>query len=81
MDVLTQPCSVCDSPVVNTEGMPCGSLISSHLYSKEAYNVLLCCACFSRCLANLRRERLVHTMFYDVQDDLENFGRISTSER
>lgn len=45
MDVLTQPCSVCDSPTVDTEDMPCGLLISSNLYSKEAHNVLLCRAC------------------------------------
>jgi hypothetical protein len=81
MDVLNQLCGVCDSPVVNTENMPCGSLTSSRHYSKETYNVPLCWACFGRCLAGLRRERLVHTMFNDVQDDLENFGRVSTSQK
>jgi hypothetical protein len=33
-----------------------------------------------RCFADLRRDRLVHTMFYDVPDDLENFGRISAAD-
>lgn len=81
MDVLPQPCSVCDSPAVNAEGMPFGALTSSQLYPGEGYNVVLCRGCFGRCLSDLRRERMVHTMFYDVQDELENFGRVSTSQK
>lgn len=77
MSTPIQLCSVCDAPVVSTKDMPCGALVSSPLYSGDGYNVILCSGCFGRCLSGLRRERLVQTMFDDVQEDLESFGRTS----
>jgi len=77
MSTPVQLCSVCDAPVVNTKDMPCGALVSSPLYSGEGNKVVLCSGCFGRCLSGLRRERLVHTMFDDVQEELDNFGQTS----
>lgn len=77
MSTPIQLYSVCDAPVVNTKDMPCGALVSSPLYSGEGNKVVLCSGCFGRCLSGLRRERLVHTMFDDVQEELDNFGQTS----
>ncbi|UUY07704.1 type II toxin-antitoxin system PrlF family antitoxin [Pseudomonas sp. J452] len=33
-----------------------------------------------RCFANLRRDRLVHTMFYEVAENLDNFARVPARE-
>lgn len=73
-------CSICDSPAVNSEHMPCGTLLSSPLYSGQACKVVLCDGCFGSCFANLRRDRLVHTMFYDVDENLDDFGQVSNSD-
>jgi hypothetical protein len=75
-----QLCNICDSPLINFEGMPCGDLVSNRLYAGVGYKVALCGGCFMQCLANLRRDRLVHTMFYEFDEDLGNFGRVSASE-
>jgi len=75
MSTPIQLCSVCDAPVVSSKERPCGALVSSPHYSGEGYKVVLCAGCFGRCLSSLRRERLVHTMFDDVQEDLDSFGR------
>lgn len=73
-----QPCGLCDSPATNSEDMPCGALVSSPLYSSgEAYKVVLCAGCFGRCFANLRRDRFVHTMFSDIDENLDAWGRVS----
>lgn len=70
-------CSICDSPAVNSEHTPCGALVSSPLYSGQAYKVVLCAGCFGSCFANLRRDRLVHTMFSDIDESLDDWGRVS----
>lgn len=75
-----QLCSICDTPAINSEDMPCGDLVSSPSYAGDGYKVVLCGGCFMQCLANLRRDRLVHTMFYEVDEDLGNFGRVSASD-
>jgi hypothetical protein len=71
-----QLCSICDSPAVSSEDMQCGALTSSPNYPGEGYKVVLCDGCFMRCLANLRRDRLVHTMFHEVAENLDNFARV-----
>ncbi len=80
MNNPAQLCSICDSPAVDSGNGPCGALVSSPFYPNDRYRVVLCDGCFMRCLADLRRDRLVHTMFYDTQDDLENFGRVPAAD-
>lgn len=75
-----QLCSICDTPAVNSESMPCGTLVSSPGYLGKGFRVVLCDGCFMGCLANLRRDRLVHTMFYDINENLDDFGRLPTSD-
>lgn len=76
-----QLCSICDSPAKDSEIGPCGALVSSPPYPDDRYRVVLCDGCFMRCLADLRRDRQVHTMFYEGDEDLDSFGRVSANDQ
>jgi len=80
MSKTIQLCSVCERPATSSESLPAGALVSSPLYPHERYKVVLCDACFSVCLANLRSERRIHTMFYEFADNANDFGRVPATE-
>lgn len=60
--------------------MPCGSLASSPAYPGDGFKVVLCEGCFAGCLAYLRRDRLAHTMFHDIDENLGDFGRAPATD-
>lgn len=76
MSESIQLCSVCESPAANSDNLPAGALVSSPLYLRERYKVVLCDACFSKCFAYLRSERRIHTLFSDLEYNSNDFGRV-----
>jgi hypothetical protein len=81
-DVL---CDVCGaSTCVEGYGMQFGTLQARWGYGSrhdgERYEVHLCEGCFFQTLANLRRERMVNTLFDEQQVDLDGFGRVARDD-
>lgn len=79
-------CDVCGrSTKIEGYGHQFGSLQAHWGYGSqhdgERYEVHLCEACFFSTLSNLRRERMVNTMFDDKESDPdENFGLVRRGE-
>lgn len=81
-DVL---CDVCGcSTCVEGYGAQFGTLQARWGYGSqhdgERYKLQLCEFCFFQVLANLRRERVVQTMFDEQETDLESFGRVARDD-
>lgn len=75
-------CDVCGvSTRVEGYGMQFGTVQARWGYGSqhdgECYEVHLCEGCFFHTLGNLRRERMVNTMFDEQAADMDDFGRVA----